>query len=36
MHHFSEQVEYQFVDRLTIVGVPFGGLKRIEINTIEL
>ena len=27
VHRFSEQVEYRFVDRLTIVGVPFGGLK---------
>ena len=33
---FMEAVENYYVDGVTIVGVPFGGLKRIEITTMEI
>ena len=33
VNHFREQVENWFVDRLTIIGVSFGGFKRIVIKT---
>ena len=31
----EEQVENCYVDGVTIVGVPFGSLKRIELKTME-
>ena len=31
-----ESVENCYVDRVTIAGVPFGGLKRIEIKSTEI
>ena len=35
VNHIREQIENHFVERLTIIGVPFGGLKTIEKKTIE-
>ena len=36
VNHFMESVENCYVDGATIVGVPFGGLKGIEIKTTEI
>ena len=36
VNRFMESVENCYVDGVTIVGVPFGGLKRIEIKTMEI
>ena len=36
VNHFMEGVENLFVDRSTIVGVPFGGLKAIDIKIMEI
>ena len=36
VNHFMEWVENCYVDGVTIVGVPFGGLKGIEIKTMEI
>ena len=35
-NRFIEWAENRFVDRLTIVGVPFGSLKAIEIKIMEI
>ena len=36
VNRFMEWAENCYVDGVTIVGVPFGGLKGIEINTTEI
>ena len=36
VNRFMELVENCYVDGVTIVGVPFGGLKGIEIKTMEI
>ena len=36
VNRFMEWVENCYVDGVTIVGVPFGGLKGIEIKTMEI
>ena len=36
VNYFKEQLKNWFVDRLTIVGLPFSGLKRIDVKRIEL
>ena len=36
VNRFIERVENCYVDGVTIVGVPFGGLKGIEIKTMEI
>ena len=36
VNRFMEWVENCYVDGVTIVGVPFGGFKRIEIKTMEI
>ena len=32
----KERVKYSYVDGVIIVGVPFCGLKGIEIKTVEI
>ena len=36
VNHLEEWVENWYVDGVTIVGLPFCGLKRIEIKTMEI
>ena len=36
VNRFMEGVENCYVDGVTIVGVTFGGLKRIEIKAMEI
>ena len=36
VNRFMELVKNCYVDGLTIIGVPFGGLKGIEIKTMEI
>ena len=36
VNHFEEQAENQYVARLNIRGVPFGGWKSIECETAEI
>ena len=36
VNHFMELVENCYIDGVTIVGVPFCGLKGIDISTMEI